>query len=157
SGALHPSCPRVVVASFRCFQSEAAEFGCDALAWAWSASAAIADGMPEIFSALCLDETNEEELSEKDRREPRNMGQVWVRQGEDHNRANGTEGGDRENEVGNAKRFEFDCPAAFVLGFRTREYCEREVKHGLEQDHEKGCGDERSEHRSGEKMLGSKE
>src|SRR5215471_21474598 len=69
SGALHLSCPRVVAASFRCFQSEAAEFGCEALAWAWSASAAVADGLREIFSDLCQDKTKEEDLTEKDRRD----------------------------------------------------------------------------------------
>src|SRR5262245_63905328 len=52
SGASHLPCPRVVAVSFRCCRSEADESGSEALVWAWSAPAAVADGLREIFSDL---------------------------------------------------------------------------------------------------------
>src|SRR5262249_1795878 len=141
--------------SFRCCRSEADESGSEALVWAWSAPAAVANGLREIFSDLRQNKTKEEDLTKKHRCQPGNNGGVSVRQGEEYDRANGAESGDRENAVGNAKRFEFDRAVAFVLVFRTRAYCERDVRHALEQNYENGCGDERSEHRASEKTFGS--
>src|SRR5262249_45806895 len=122
SGASHLPCPQVVAVSFRCCRSEADESGSEALVWPWSAPAAVADGLREIFSNLRQNKTKKEDLTEKYRREPGNSGRVSVRQGQQYDRANGAEGGDRENAVGNAKRFEFDRAVAFVLVFRTRAY-----------------------------------
>src|SRR5215468_2817503 len=104
SGASHLPCRPVVAVSFRRCRSEADESGSEALVWAWSAPAAVADGLREIFSDLRQNKTKEEDLTEKHRREPGNSGRVSLRQGEEYDRANGAEGGDRENSVGNAKQ-----------------------------------------------------
>ena len=72
------------------------------------------------------------------------IGPGLLRQGKEHDRADPEDKGDREDAVGNAKRFELDRSITFIPVFRRSEKQAGEVKSNLENDGNDGRGDKQA-------------